>query len=802
LKDFEKLGAFYLGRVYDPAREKTLDQLLLYDSRDLTTHALCIGMTGSGKTGLAIALIEEAALDGVPSIVIDPKGDLGNLLLGFPDLKPSDFRPWIDEAEAARRGETPDDRAARTAETWKEGLAEWGQDGARIARLHSAVELRIFTPASNAGAPLSLLRRLNAPPAALARDTDILRDRVMGSVSGLLALIGVEADPVRSREHILLSLILERAWREGNDVDLPALIHGVQSPPFGKVGIVDLESFFPGSERFAFAMRLNQLLASPGFSAWVEGEPLDVQRLLYTVGGKPRVSILSIAHLSDAERMFFVTVLLSEVLTWMRAQPGTGSLRGILYMDEVAGFFPPVLAPPAKAPMLTLLKQARAFGLGVVLATQNPVDIDYKGLANVGTWFVGRLQTERDKARVMEALGASGGGAHQSWERLLSGLGQRVFLMHNVHDDQPLLFQTRWALSYLRGPLTRAQIEVLMRDRREAGASASVTVTASSAAASLSRPLVPPEVPEVFIARAREPAGEERLVYRPALMGFVRRHFVDARAEVDYWDELTLLRPLSAELSVVDWSEAEVLDGRPPMEAEPAAGASYGILPPEAVQKEAYGQWTGELSSHVHRERPLHLFKSPAAKLHSKPGESEGDFRVRLTQAARERRDEALDRLRQRYAPRLARISERIVKAQERVERERGQYQQQRVDTALWLGAGVLGALLGRKLASAANLGRVGTAVRGVGRAARERDDIRRAEEEVARRKEELAQLEEEFEKETAEIESSDATQEALDTVVLRARKADLAPEVRLAWMPWALRSDGLAAPLNLPRSP
>jgi hypothetical protein len=376
-QDFEKLGLFYLGKTYDLKHRKVTSDLLLYESKHLTTHAVCVGMTGSGKTGLGIGLLEEAAIDGIPVIAIDPKGDLANLLLGFPELRPEDFLPWVDADEAGRRGQTVEQFAAKTAEQWKEGLATWGEDGARIGRLLDAVDLAIYTPGSSAGLPLTVLRSFDAPPAALIGQTELYRERIASAVSGLLALLGVTADPMSSREHILLSNILDQAWRTGHDLDMASLIHAVQSPGFQKVGVMDVETFFPAKDRFALAMKLNNLLASPGFAGWLEGDALDVGSLLYTSDGKPKVSVLSIAHLSDNERMFFVTILLNEVLAWVRTQPGTSSLRAVLYMDEIYGYFPPTANPPSKVPMLTLLKQARAFGLGVVLATQNPVDLDY-----------------------------------------------------------------------------------------------------------------------------------------------------------------------------------------------------------------------------------------------------------------------------------------------------------------------------------------------------------------------------------------------------------------------------------------
>ena len=330
MPDFEKLGLFYLGKTYDLKHRKVTSDLLLYESKHLTTHAVCVGMTGSGKTGLGIGLLEEAAIDGIPVIAIDPKGDLGNLLLGFPELRPEDFLPWVDADEAGRRGKTVEEFAAQTAEQWKDGLADWGEDGARIARLRNAVDLAIYTPGSSAGLSLTVLRSFDAPPPALVGQTEAYRERITSAVSGLLALMGITADPISSREHILLSNVLDHAWRAGKDLDIASLIHAVQSPGFQKVGVMDVETFFPAKDRFVLAMKLNNMLASPGFAGWLEGDALDVGSLLYTSEGKPRLSVLSIAHLSDNERMFFITILLNEVLAWARTQPGTSSLRAVL----------------------------------------------------------------------------------------------------------------------------------------------------------------------------------------------------------------------------------------------------------------------------------------------------------------------------------------------------------------------------------------------------------------------------------------------------------------------------------------
>ncbi|MGH7541130.1 MAG: helicase HerA domain-containing protein, partial [Gemmatimonadota bacterium] len=464
--EYEKLGVFYLGRETRDGEDT--QHPVLYDARDLTTHAVCIGMTGSGKTGLCVDLLEEAALDRVPALLIDPKGDLTNLLLAFPELAAADFRPWVNPDDARRAGQDPDEFAAAQARLWRDGLAEWGQSGERIRALRESADVAIFTPGSEAGIPVSVLRSFDAPDADWDADAEFLRERVAGIVSGLLGLAGIEADPLQSREHILLATVIEHAWRAGRDLDIASLIRSVQDPPMRRLGVFDVDTFFPQKERLALAMRLNNLVAAPGFRSWVEGQPLDVPGFLTAPDGRPRHSIFYIAHLSEAERMFFVTLLLSQVVAWMRAQTGTTSLRAMLYMDEVFGFLPPVAEPPSKRPLLTLLKQARAYGLGVVLTTQNPVDLDYKALTNAGTWFLGRLQTERDKARVLEGLDTLAGAGVPTRAELdtrISGLGKREFLLHNVHEESPVTFRTRWAMSYLRGPLTREQVAVLMEGR-------------------------------------------------------------------------------------------------------------------------------------------------------------------------------------------------------------------------------------------------------------------------------------------------------------------------------------------------
>ena len=792
MPDFEKLGVFYLGRAYDLAKKKRLDADILYDSRDLVTHAVCVGMTGSGKTGLCLSLIEEAAIDGVPAILIDPKGDLCDLLLTFPDLASGDFRPWINEDDAARKGLSPDQYAEQQAELWKKGLAEWGQDGDRIRKLREAAEFAIYTPGSSAGLPVSILKSFAAPPEGAAGkevDEEALRERVSSTATGLLTLAGIDADPLKSREHILVSTILATAWRKGEDLDLSSLIARIQTPPVSKIGVVDLESFFPARERFEMAMRLNNLLAAPAFASWLEGEPLEVGSLLRTAAGKPRIAIFSIAHLSDAERMFFVTLLLNQTLAWMRAQSGTTSLRAILYMDEIAGYFPPVATPPAKAPLLTLLKQGRAFGLGVVLATQNPVDLDYKGLANTGTWFLGRLQTERDKARVLEGLEGAAASASQKFDRgrmeeTLAGLGSRIFLLQNVHEDAPVVFETRWAMSYLRGPLTRAQIKTLMdpvRGKAETEAPAKKPAAPASPGAGGPRPVIPPGIPQLFVP-ARGSGGE--IVYHPAVLADAEVFFRDARSGVSATKKVARIAPLAAP---VDWSGSEEPDfAAEDLAAEPDDGARFADVA-ASVSGKAAEAWTKDLATWIYRESALELFKSPSSGAVSKPGESEADFRARLQQDARERRDADADKLRQKYAAKLAALEERLRRAEQAVGREKQQSVEAGLQTAISVGATVLGALFGRKKISATTIGRATTAARGAGRTMKQAGDVQRAQESAESVRQQIQALEAELQSElAARSAATDPLTEELERIAVRPKKSDITVRpVRLVWRPY-----------------
>lgn len=792
--DYEKLGAFYLGRVFDSASGQTSPEPLLYDSRDLTTHAVCVGMTGSGKTGLCLSLLEEAAIDGIPSICIDPKGDLGNLMLTFPQLAPRDFAGWVDSGEAARKGLSIDEYAARVAEQWRAGLAEWDQPPERIQRLRDAADVAIYTPGSDSGLPLSILQSLAPPPAEVVQDGNALGERIASVVSGLLTLLGRDADPLKSRDHILLSNLLDHAWRAGKAVDLAGLVATVQKPPIEKLGALDLETFFPAKERLDLALAINGLLASPRFATWTRGETLDAQRLLFTPEGKARVAIISIAHLSDAERMFVVTLLLNEVIGWMRRQPGTSSLRAILYMDEIFGYFPPTAAPPSKPPMLTLLKQARAFGLGVVLVTQNPVDLDYKGLGNTGTWLIGRLQTERDRDRLLDGLTtalAGSGPTREELARLLGSLTQRVFLMRNVNDDAPVLLKSRWALSYLRGPLTPAEISRLMTPRKQASAVASAAAPAPDALASPAtntRHALAAGVEEAFLPVRGAHAG---ITYRPRACGTAKLHFIDKTTGIDEWQTLRLAAPLSDDGSEALWDEAEELAAAPT--ANPVDGAQFAELPGAAQRPQNQARWSKALAAQLYEARKLRLYSCDLLRQVSRAGESEGDFRARLALAVREQRDAEAEKLRQRFAPKLATLQGQRQRAAERVERERGQSSQQKMQAAISIGTSILGAFLGRKAISATNLGRIGSAAKSASRVGQQADDVARAEESAEQVDQKIVALNRELEQAIAGLDTRlDALSLPLQEITIAPRKSDIAiGDLLLLWTPWRNGADG-----------
>ena len=790
--DIEGLGVFYLGRRVDPDSGKPGREPLLLDARRLTTHAVCVGMTGSGKTGLLVSLIEEAAIDDIPAIVVDPKGDLANILLTFPELRPSDFRPWLEEDAAKRAGLTLDELAEKTAQKWADGLAASGQSGERIATLRQRVEMAVYTPGSSAGRPLAMLGSLEAPEKAILDDPEARRERIESLVSGILAMAGIDAEPGRSREHLLVSAIVDALWKSGQEVDFGTLVRTIPAPPIDRVGFLELENFFPAADRFALAGKLNTVAAAPGFDAWLHGEPLDVGRLLWTPAGKPRVSVISIAHLNDAQRMAFVTLLAGQAVSWMRSQAGTSSLKALFMMDEVFGYLPPTANPPSKIPLLTLLKQARAFGLGIVLATQNPVDLDYKALSNAGTWFLGRLQTARDKARVLDGLegAASSGGAgfdRARVDRLLAGLEQRMFLLHSVHDDEETVFQTRWTMSYLRGPLLREEIKRLQGEVRDDTGPAPPRTNpfaGGQGGGGGPRPLLPPGVREVFLSpEGPVPAGG--LLYKPAILGRARVRFTHTKARIDSDREIFCLAPASDQLGESAWEGGRQFAEVPEVESTPR-GAAFASLPAALAGTKAYGSLGTSLKSHLARSAKLVVFSAPAIDAVSRPDETEGEFRVRISQQVREWRDREIDRISDKSAAKLATLNDRIGRARQKVEKEKAEAKNKSMQTYVSIGTAVLSAILGRKVASSTTVGRAATSMRSASRATRQQADVVHAEEALSDLEEKLAALEGEIGDEFERIRlEANPDRLVLESIEIAPKKSDVSVEdVVLAWVP------------------
>ncbi|MEM2840214.1 MAG: hypothetical protein QXN62_01425 [Candidatus Bathyarchaeia archaeon] len=816
--EFEKLGAFYLGKEYDLKTGRLLDRLLIYDARDLTTHAVCVGMTGSGKTGLCIDLLEEAAIDHVPAIIVDPKGDITNILLTFPELKPEDFRPWINIDDARRKGLSEDEFAAQQAELWRNGLAQWGQSGERIRLLKDSADFVIYTPGSDAGVPVSILQSFAAPDLSWESESELLRERIQGTVRALLGLIGVEADPVRSREHILLANLFEYFWRNREDLDLLRLIQSIQHPPIRQLGAFDVDTFYPKKERFELALKLNNIIAAPSFQNWLVGQPLDIPGFMSSPEGKTRHSIFYLAHLSDPERMFFLTILLNQIITWMRTQPGTTSLRAIFYMDEIFGFFPPVANPPSKQPMLTLLKQARAFGLGIVLTTQNPADLDYKGLANAGTWFIGRLQTERDKMRLLDGLEGVSSTVGQplnrdELSRIISSLTNRVFLLHNIHEEAPVTFQTRWAMSYLRGPLTRLQVKDLMRDRQpDQQTVSSLTVAAYSRTMptsamygldtrmelATSPPSITPQIQSLYIPARIKPTAiigdiERReglpvqlegqsLIYFPTVLAMGRIHFEDRKLNLSEVKDFSLISQVKKESSRIRWEEAQTIEiDQRELMSNPEPEAKFEQVPEWINDKRRFDALKDELTDYLYRESSLRLLYSPILKLYSRPHEDEREFQLRLNQLAREQRDMEVDRLTKRYEARLGTLRERLRRAESIIAEKKADAEARKREVLVSVGESVLGVFLGRRSTRAAS-----TALSKYRQSTSAKMRYEMAEENAKTLRQEIEELEQELKEEASKISARwDETIKTLQEVRIRPKRSNIGVSLMaLAWMP------------------
>ncbi|MGD8604261.1 MAG: DUF87 domain-containing protein [Anaerolineales bacterium] len=797
-------GKFYIGRSFDLKKAKTTSDMTLYDPEDLTTHGVVVGMTGSGKTGLCIDILEEAALQGIPALIVDPKGDISNLLLHFPDLSAADFEPWVDANEARHEKKTVEQMAGEVSELWKNGLATWDIQPERIQQVKDSVEYAVYTPGSDAGIPVDILASLKAPAMDWDDHRESLRQEISSTVTAILGLVGIQADPVKSREHILLSNIFEVAWEAGQDLDMAALINHIQSPPFEKLGALELDKFYPEDDRFELAMSLNNLLAAPAFQSWTEGAPLDIGTLLWTADGKPRHSVFYLAHLPEAERMFFVTLLLTAVEAWMRTQGGTHALKALLYFDETIGFLPPVEKPPSKEPMIRLLKQARAFGLGLLLTTQNPVDLDYKALSNAGTWFIGKLQTEQDKARLLDGLegveAGESGFARKEIDKLISDLGKRVFLLHNVHDKGPQVFQTRWAMAYLKGPITRDQLGPL---NEWVGASVTYTTdvkaapasTASDEEISSSKPAVPDGVQELFlpnnltVAEALKLAGREApqsavegLVYYPVLFGQAEVRYSDRKRNIDHDASVAVLDPEPTAKGVARWDEITTpplvlndLDRAPAPEAQFATAA--GLL-----DSKTFRAMEKDFVDYIYRQEALELAFNPELDLVAEPGMSTAEFRSQCAEAAREKREEEADALKTKYEKKIDSIRKKLEREERELAEDQAELSSRKMEEMATHAENVLGLFTGSR-----STRRISTSMTKRRMTAKAKADVEESEDAIEAFKAELADLEAEAAEELQELNDkwAEAATQIEDFKLNPLKKNIFVEAFGLAWMPY-----------------
>jgi len=801
--DFEKLGSFYLGKEYDIKNNKLTDNLVMYDSRNFTTHAVCIGMTGSGKTGLCIDILEEAALDNIPAIIIDPKGDITNLLLTFPELKKENFSPWVDPDEANRKGMSIEEYAQQQAEMWKKGLSDWGQDEKRIKMLRDSTDFLIYTPGSEAGTPVSILHSFDAPSTSWEDESELIREQIQGIVSGILGLIGIEADPINSREHILLSNIFEYFWSKNQNLDIGKLILSIQNPPFRTLGVFEIDTFIPNKDRMALSMKLNSLIASPSFKNWLEGQPLDISEFMKNKDGKPRHSIFYIAHLNDSERMFFVTLLFNQIISWMRKQSGTNSLRTIIYMDEIFGYFPPVANPPSKKPLLTLLKQARAFGVGIILATQNPVDLDYKGLTNTGTWFIGRLQTERDKQRLLEGLdtissSSKGSLNREEIDKLISNLGKRVFILHSVHENTPVIFQTRWAMSYLRGPLTKNEIKSLMKNKiPEVPVSSSKSIVSNEISidkTTTSRPTISSEIQQVFIplTKSSNLVMQEiknknqsqisfetaNLIYNPGALGKALIHYQDKITDLREDLEKTLIL---RSFELMNWEKSEEIKISNLL-TKPEENAKFGEISGNINDSKDFNELKKNFADFIFYNSNFKLYHSPLIKIYSKPRESKSDFILRITQMARERRDEEVDKIEEKYSKDLQKLKEKLERSQEVLLKKQATANSLKQEAMVSAGESVIKIFMGRRSTTSAS-----KAMNKYQKSKTVAIDIQEAQKDIETLNKEMELLENKLKIEVESIkERREKEISEIKEVLIQPKKSDIEVKiVSLAWIPY-----------------
>ncbi|MDN5105859.1 DUF87 domain-containing protein [Aliarcobacter butzleri] len=726
--DYEKLKLFYIGK------EKIDDNFvpLVYKNKDLLTHAAIIGMTGSGKTGLGISLLEEAAIDNIPSIIIDPKGDMTNLLLTFPSLQGSDFEPWIEEQDASNNGLSVKEFAQNTANLWKNGLERDFQNASRIEKFKNSADFTIYTPGSDAGVQISILSSFKAPNKEVIEDNDLLVSLINSTVSSILSLIEEKSDTT-SKESILISSIFMNYFKENKDLTLEELITLIVTPPFSKIGVFDLETFFAQSERLKLALKLNNIIANPSFKTWIEGETLDISNLLYDEAGKAKVSIFSIAHLNDSQRMFFVTLLLNQMVAWMRRQEGTTSLKALLYMDEIFGYFPPNSNPPSKQPMLTLLKQARSFGIGIILSTQNPVDIDYKGLANIGTWFIGRLQTKQDKEKVIDGLSSANEGNLNKDEvmNLISNLEKRNFILKNINEDGIKIFETRWALSYLKGPISKDGIKKLMSEKKKENITTQKVenenqTTQINIEKGIPKPIITSNLTEKYLYSSQNSA----YYLQPYLICSCDVHYIDAPKNIDFEEKISYKIYLDENMKNIDFEEKEELVNNSFEEKEKPNSFYYEL--PSFIQKEKdLKVIEKDFMDYIYRSSKLTLYKNEFLKITSKQTESLNDFKIRLQDRLNEKIDLEVEKLKVKFVKENDSIETKLSKLYEKLQKEEIQATSTTTDTIISIGTSLLGAFFGNSVINKTNIGKVATSAKGASKILKERNDVKQVENEI-----------------------------------------------------------------------
>lgn len=757
---------FYLGKSFSPETGSLSDQEFLYKPDDLTTHGVVFGMTGSGKTGLCIDLLEEVIESGIPVTIVDPKGDVTNLALIFPELSAEEFKPWVSAVEARKGGKSLEEYAAEVAARWQKGLEEWGIPRQKIRSLKDKIDIRIFTPGSSAGLPVNIVQGFHKPAGDFRADEEGMVEKIGNTVSALLSLLGIDSDPLKSKPHILISNIIQHFWRLDRSISLEDLIINIQKPPIKKLGVFDLNSVIGEKERIELAFQLNNIIAAPGFRFWTSGLPLSVENLQTRPEGKVPVNIFYIAHLPDNERMFFVSLLLNEMVYWIRRQKGSPELKYLFYMDEVYGYLPPYPRnPPSKNPLMILLKQARAFGLGVVLVTQNPKDIDYKALANAGTWFLGKLQAEGDRERVLEGLrgilDASGESPDMAdLKDRLSSLAKRVFMVKNVHRPGIQTFQTRWAISYLAGPLTREQIKTLSGDREPARPAETPSDLL---------PFAPPagiSLEYLFESGAAEGQGH----YVPHLYLEGEMIFDDSRLGIYVRKKYTAAAPLAA---AIDWRGAQITDTAP--EYAPKAGQTLGYKPLGLeLNYSSLNKFQADFKNHLFAHLTLNLFTNRGLNLVSEADETEEAFRQRCRDVVEKMIDKEVDRLKDRYDRQIKRVENSLERERLRIKQLEGEHKSKQVEEAIAIGESVLGLLLGsrstRRLSAAARRRR--TTASAASRVGMGKTKLSQLEEKLLLLREELedrvAEIEDKYYEKADQIENLDIRLEKEDIIVSR----------------------------------